>query len=142
MNITATGAPHIDLPTLFRAAADLVVVLHAAFIVFVVLGGVLVARWQRLAWVHLPAAAWGAFIEFAGWVCPLTPLENYLRQRGGLSVYQGEFIEHYVLPLLYPSHLTRDGQIWLGVFAVLVNVIIYGLVMRGATRKRMKTERS
>jgi uncharacterized protein DUF2784 len=76
----------IDLPTVFRATADLVVAVHAAFVVFVVLGGLLVARWPRLAWVHVPAAAWGVFIEFRGWICPLTPLENYLRQRGGSSV--------------------------------------------------------
>ena len=85
---------------LFRAAADLVVALHALFVVFVLLGGLLVVRWPRLVWVHVPAAAWGVFIEFRGWICPLTPLENYLRQRGGSSAYQGEFIEHYLLPLL------------------------------------------
>lgn len=117
----------------FRATADLVVVVHAAFVGFVVLGGLLVVRWPRLAWVHVPAAAWGALIEFAGWVCPLTPLENYLRQRGGSSAYQGEFIEHYILPLLYPAHLTRATQIWLGSFAVIINILLYWRIIRRAS---------
>ena len=120
----------VSLPTLFRAAADLVVVLHAAFVVFVVLGGLLVLRWPRVAWVHVPAAAWGALIEFAGWICPLTPLENYFRERAALSTYQGEFVERYVLPLLYPVHLTRAIQIWLGATAIVINVFIYWRVRR------------
>ena len=115
---------------LFRLAADFVVAVHAAFVVFVVLGGLFAARWPRLAWVHLPAAAWGAFIEFRGWICPLTPLENYLRQRGGSSAYRGEFIEHYLLPLLYPAHLTRQHQIWLGGATIIVNILLYWHVAR------------
>jgi hypothetical protein len=124
-----------DLPTVFRATADLVVAVHAAFVVFVVLGALLVAHWPRLAWVHLPAAAWGVFIEFRGWICPLTPLENYLRQRGGSSAYQGEFIEHYILPLLYPANLTPRVQIWLGSMALAVNVLLYWQVIRMALRR-------
>ena len=127
-----------DLPTVFRATADLVVAVHAAFVVFVVLGGLLVARWPRLAWVHVPAAAWGVFIEFRGWVCPLTPLENYFRQRGESSSYEGEFIEHYIMPLLYPVHLTRHTQIWLGSFAVMVNVLLYWHIVRGWSRTRRR----
>lgn len=115
--------------TLFRAAADLVVVVHAAFVLFVVLGGLLVVRWPRLAWVHVPAAAWGVLTELAGWICPLTPLENHLRERGGMSTYQGEFVEHYVLPLLYPAHLTRGRQIWLGAAAIIINVGLYWRVV-------------
>jgi hypothetical protein len=115
----------IDLPTVFRATANLVVLVHVLFVVFVVVGGFLVARWPRLAWVHVPVASWGVFIEFRGWICPLTPLENYLRQRGGSSTYQGEFIEHYILPLLYPANLTPRVQIWLGSFALMVNVALY-----------------
>ena len=116
-------------PTLFRAAADLVVVVHAAFVLFVVLGGLLVVRWPRLAWVHVPAAAWGVLTELAGWTCPLTPLENHLRERSGMSTYQGEFVEHYVLPLLYPAHLTRGRQVWLGAAAFIINVVLYWRVV-------------
>lgn len=114
---------------LFRAAADLVVFVHAAFVVFVVLGGLLVSRWRRLAWLHVPAAAWGVLVELRGWVCPLTPLELYFRDRSGSGVYQGDFIERYLLPLLYPAHLTRSLQIWLGVAAVLINIVLYARVL-------------
>ncbi len=115
----------LDENTLFLATADLLVVVHIAFVLFVVLGALLVLRWPRLVWVHVPAAAWGAATEFMGWICPLTPLENHLRQRGGAATYQGEFIEQHVLPLLYPAHLTRQRQIWLGCFAVLINLFLY-----------------
>jgi hypothetical protein len=125
-----------DLPTILRATADLIVFLHVVFVVFVVLGGLLVARWPRLAWLHVPAAAWGVFIEFRGWVCPLTPLENYLRRRGGSSAYEGEFVEHYILPLLYPASLTPRIQIWLGSFAFAVNLACYWRIIRGASRRR------
>lgn len=110
--------------------ADLVVVVHFAFVLFVVLGGLLVLRWPRLAYVHLPAAAWGVLIEFAGWTCPLTPLEQSLRQRAGGHGYSGSFIEHYLLPLLYPSALTRDIQLVLGSVALVVNLGIYAYVLR------------
>jgi hypothetical protein len=126
----------IDLPTIFRATADLVVLVHVLFVVFVVVGGFLVARWPRLAWVHVPAASWGVFIEFRGWICPLTPLENYLRQRGGSSTYQGEFIEHYMLPLLYPANLTPRVQVWLGTFALMVNVALYLHIIQARPRRR------
>ena len=114
----------------FRIAADLVIVVHAAFVIFVVLGGLLVVRWPRLVWVHVPAAVWGVLIEFAGWICPLTPFENYLRERGGLATYQGDFVEHYVLPLLYPGDLTRTFQIWLGTAALLINILLYWRIIR------------
>ena len=119
---------------MFRVAADFVVLVHVAFVVFVVLGGLLVARWPRLALLHLPAVAWGVFIELRGWICPLTPLENALRQRGGSSAYEGDFIEHYILPLLYPAHLTRSTQIGLGSLAVIINLLLYWLVVRKASR--------
>ena len=105
-------------------------VLHAVFALFVVLGGLLVLRWHRIAWVHIPAALWGSLIEFGGWVCPLTPLENFLRERGGAQGYQGQFIEHYVLPLLYPANLTRGGQMALGIFACAVNILVYTRLVR------------
>jgi hypothetical protein len=110
--------------------ADLVVVVHFAFVLFVVLGGLLVLRWPWLAYAHLPAAAWGALIEFAGWICPLTPLEQSLRQKAGGQVYSGSFIEHYLLPLLYPSALTRDIQLVLGSAVLAINLAVYAYVLR------------
>jgi Protein of Unknown function (DUF2784) len=121
---------------LFRAAADLVILLHVAFVVFVVMGALLVTRWPRLACFHVPAVAWGALIEFRGWVCPLTPLENYLRERGGSTRYEGEFIEHYILPLLYPANLTAHVQIWLGALAVMINIALYWRAFRRTSHKR------
>jgi len=108
--------------------ADFVVVLHFLFVLFVVLGGLLVLRWPRVAWLHLPAAIWGAAIELAGGICPLTPLENSLRRQAGGTGYSGGFIEHYILPILYPSALTRDIQLILGLLVLAVNLGIYGYV--------------
>jgi hypothetical protein len=105
--------------------ADAVTVIHLAFVAFVVLGGLLVLRWPRLAWLHVPSAAWGIAVEFAGWICPLTPMENALRVRAGLAVYQGDFVEHYVLPLLYPVRLTVATHFLLGGFALAVNAVVY-----------------
>jgi hypothetical protein len=114
----------------YRLTADAVVLLHAAFVAFVVLGGLMVARWPRLMWAHLPAAAWGALIEFAGWICPLTPIENELRHRAGMATYPGDFVEHYVLPVLYPDDLTRSIQVALGVTVVALNAAAYWRVAR------------
>jgi hypothetical protein len=114
--------------------ADLVVALHFAFVLFVVLGGLLVLRWPRLAYLHIPAAIWGVLIEFAGWICPLTPLENSLRVRAGEAGYQGSFVEHYILPLLYPSALTRTVQLLLGVFVLGLNLAIYIYLLRRRAR--------
>jgi len=105
--------------------ADVVVILHAGFVAFVMLGGLAVARWPRLAWVHLPAAAWGVLVEFAGWTCPLTPLELALRARGGGVAWSGSFVERYVLPVLYPDWLTRPTQVGLGLAALVVNLAAY-----------------
>ena len=113
-----------------RILADLIVILHFVFVVFVVAGGALVLRWPRLAYVHLPAALWGAWIEFSGRICPLTPLEKALRTRAGEGAYAGDFIDHYVLPVLYPVGLTRGVQVWLGLGVVLVNVAVYAVVAR------------
>lgn len=110
--------------------ADLVVVVHFAFVLFVVLGGLLVLRWSRVAYVHIPAAIWGAAIEFAGWVCPLTPLEQWLRRKAGDAAYAGGFIEHYILPLLYPSALTRTIQVSLGLLVLAINLLVYWYVIR------------
>jgi hypothetical protein len=113
----------------YRLLADLVVLLHAGFVIFVVFGGLAVFRWPRLVWVHLPAAAWGALIELAGWICPLTPLENSLRQLAGQEGYPGGFIEHYVIPVLYPHGLTRNIQIGMGIAVLALNAVIYGVVL-------------
>ena len=112
-------------PATAHALANLVLALHAAFIAFVALGGLLVARWPRTAWLHLPAVAWGAGISFAGAICPLTPLENALRDVAGHGGYAGGFIEHYLLAFIYPDGLTRAAQIGLGVAALVVNALAY-----------------
>jgi hypothetical protein len=113
-----------------RFLADVTVVLHVAFVVFVVLGGLLVVRWPWVVWAHLPAAAWGAWVEFAGWDCPLTPLENWLRTQGGGPAYASSFIEHYLMPLLYPASLSRELQYTLGALVLLVNAVIYVTLLR------------
>jgi hypothetical protein len=118
----------------YRILADILVVLHLAFVAFVVAGGILVLRRPRLAFLHIPAAAWGVLIELAGWVCPLTPLEVRFRILGGQAGYTGGFVEHYLIPLLYPAGLTREQQIWLGVLVGLFNLLIYGLVIRKMVR--------
>jgi Protein of Unknown function (DUF2784) len=120
-------------PGAFALSANIVVVIHVAFVVFVLLGGLLVLRWPRLAWLHVPAAVWGILIEYANWICPLTPLENYLRERAGLASYTGDFIDNYVLPLLYPARLTRSVQLLLGTVALAVNGIVYWRVIVRAT---------
>lgn len=108
--------------------ADALVLVHFAFVLFVVLGGLLVLRWPRLIWLHVPAAIWGVLVEFTGWICPLTPLENHLRTTAGEQRYQGDFIAHYILPALYPEGLTRSDQLVLGSIALAVNAAIYALV--------------
>lgn len=113
----------------YRLAADLVALTHFAFVLFVVLGGLLALRWRRVIWVHLPCAVWGVLIEFTGCVCPLTPMENWLRQQAGESGYSGGFIEHYVIPVLYPVGLTRSVQVALGVAVIVVNVAIYAWLL-------------
>lgn len=109
----------------YGVLADLVMVVHLAFIVFVMLGGLLALRWRRAAWIHLPTAIWGTLLELGGWSCPLTPLENWLRHRAGEAGYAGGFVEHYLLSALYPQGLTRRHQIALGVIVLAVNALIY-----------------
>jgi hypothetical protein len=121
---------------IFRIAADMLVVLHLGFILFVVLGGLAVLKWGRLAWLHLPAAAWGALIVINGWICPLTPLEHYLRRAGGQAGYSGGFIDHYLMPIIYPVGLTRKLQITMGVALVVGNLLIYGWVVARHLRRR------
>ena len=126
-----------------RVAADIVVVLHCLFVLFVVAGALLAWRWPRLIWLHLPAVAWAAWIEFAGWVCPLTPLENRLRLLAGGSEYRGGFVEHYVLPALYPHGLTRSRQVIFGLLVLSLNLAVYAwLLTRGKIGKRQKGVKS
>ncbi len=115
---------------MYRTLADLVVIVHFGFVLFAVLGALLALRWPRVVWVHVPAAVWAAFIEFAGWICPLTPLEKWLRMRSGGAGYRGGFVDHYLLPILYPEGLTRDTQIILGLLVLLLNLAIYGWLLR------------
>lgn len=115
--------------------ADAVVLLHLAFILFVVLGGLAVLRWPRLAWLHVPAAIWGALIEFAGWICPLTPLENFLRERGGAAGYAGGFIDHYITSIIYPQGLTRTMQLGVGLFVLAINAFVYWTIWRRSKRE-------
>jgi hypothetical protein len=119
---------------LYRALADAVVMVHVLFVSFVVIGGFVAWRWPQLAWVHLPAAAWGVAIEFGGWICPLTPLENALRARAGLAGYSGGFVEHHMIGWLYPVGLTPRTQVVLGALALLVNIAAYGLLLRRPRR--------
>lgn len=121
---------------LYRLLADLLVVLHLGFVLFVVLGGFLVLRWRRLAWVHVPVALWGFAISVFGWVCPLTPLENHLRSLAGQAGYSGTFIDHYIVPIVYPPGLTPTLQLVVAGGVLAVNALAYGLVFRQARYPR------
>ena len=105
--------------------ADAVLVLHLAFVLFVLFGGLLAITWRKVIWLHLPAVAWGAFVEFSGWVCPLTPLESWLREQGDGRGYTGDFLGHYLDALLYPDGLTRTMQLVLGLVVLAVNSAVY-----------------
>jgi len=119
-----------------RILADAVVVFHVLFIAFAVGGGVLVLRWRRLAWLHLPAVAWATLVEVMSWPCPLTPLENFFRRRGGDAGYTGGFVEHYIMPVLYPDGLTDRIQLVIGCFVFTVNVVAYAIVIARWRRQR------
>lgn len=120
--------------------ADLVLCIHVGFVFFVIFGGLLVLKWRWIAWLHLPAAVWGAVVEFTGWICPLTPLENWLREQGDEASYRSDFIAQYLLPVLYPEDLTRDLQLLLGTGVVVLNAAVYWwlwqMQMRGVSRNR------
>jgi len=126
------------LAMLYRTLADVVVVTHLAFIAFVLLGGLLLLRWRWVLWVHLPAAIWGLAIEIFGWICPLTPLENWLRYTGGSAGYSGGFIERYLIPIIYPAELTRELQLLFGCIVVVINVAVYFVVWRRYRTRKPK----
>lgn len=117
-------------------AADAVLLFHLLFILFAVLGGLLLLRWSWLIWLHLPAAVWGVTVEVMHLQCPLTPLENSLRRAAGEAGYEGGFIEHYLVPIIYPAGLTPQIQLWLGAVVLVVNVLVYGVVIWRALRCR------
>ena len=121
---------------IYRTAADLVLFLHLCFVLFVILGGLLALRWAKLARVHVPVAVYGALIEFAGFVCPLTPLENTLRHRGGEAGYRGGFIDHYVTATIYPEGLTRRIQFTLGAAVLALNGVVYLIWWRRRRQER------
>ena len=106
--------------------ADFVLLLHLAFILFAIFGGLLVFRIPRTIWIHIPTLLWAAAIEFTGWICPLTPLENNLRIAAGKLGYQGGFISHYILPIIYPTGLSRESMFFAGLILILWNILIYG----------------
>lgn len=119
----------------YRLAADAVLAVHLAFVLFVVFGGLLVLRTPRIAWLHLPAVAWGALIEFSGWICPLTPLEVALRRGAGEAGYGGDFVDHYLGALIYPAGLTRELQVSIGAAVLLINVVLYFVLWRRSIRR-------
>ncbi len=122
---------------LYSLAADTLLVLHFLFIGFVVLGGLLVFKWRRLVFLHLPAAVWGALIEFRGWLCPLTPWEQQLRRTAGEAGYDMGFIEHYLAPLIYPANLHYDMQLVLGSIVIIINLLIYSWLVWYIGKKGM-----
>lgn len=116
----------MDYQCLQAVAADALLTLHFIAIVFIALGGLLVFRWPRVALIHIPLACWGVILEFMGWICPLTPWEQALRRAAGEDGYTGGFIEHYLMPLVYPDELTRSMQWTLGGLLLLFNLLVYG----------------
>jgi hypothetical protein len=120
---------------IYRIVADMIVLIHFGFIFFVGVGGFLVIKWQKIAFLHIPAVIWGILIEYTGGICPLTPLENKLRLAGGEAGFSGGFIEKYIIPFIYPEELTRELQILIGFAVILINVSIYGYLLY-----RRKTE--
>lgn len=136
LRLTTQGIP------LYQFLADIVLLAHLVFIVFVLGGGLLLLRWPRLVWLHLPAIIWGVFVEVTGWVCPLTPLENYLRAFAGGGFFHGDFVGHYLLPLIYPAGLTQTIQLMLAGVVIVFNVIIYTLIIRVRRRARQPSQYS
>lgn len=114
---------------MYHILADVIILIHFLFIILVIAGGLLVIRWPKIAFVHLPAAIWGAVVEIGGFICPLTPLENYFRQLAGENPYEGDFIAHYLSQIIYPENLTATMQLILGIFVIVINIIFYALAI-------------
>ena len=122
----------------YKFLADFIIVLHLTFILFVLFGALFVLKKPKLSWVHIPAAVWGMLISLVGWICPLTPLENYFRRIAGAQGYAGSFIDHYIMPIIYPSGLTRELAIGIGVFVLLWNGLFYSILVYKIKRKRRR----
>ncbi|MEX2485439.1 MAG: DUF2784 domain-containing protein [Brumimicrobium sp.] len=120
---------------LYQILADIIIIVHFLFILYVALGGLLVLKWNKTVFLHVPAAVWGALIMFMGWICPLTYVENDLRQLAGQEAYSEGFIAHYITPIIYPETLTRELQISVGIFVLALNAIVYAVVVRRRLRK-------
>jgi hypothetical protein len=117
-----------------KLGVDILIVAHLLFVVFVLAGGLLLLKWRSLAWLHVPAVIWAMLVELNGWLCPLTPLENELRRQAGLGLYQGDFVMHYLMPVLYPVDLTRTLQVAFGIIVVLLNLGVYFYVFKKRPR--------
>ena len=120
----------------YRVLADITVIIHFLFILFVITGALLALRWKKIILLHIPAVIWGAVVEYTGWICPLTPWENRFRTLAGEAVYRGDFIGNYILPVIYPGDLTRDMQIILGTIVILINVILYGTIIYRSVKRK------
>ena len=120
----------------YRLISDLIVITHFAFIIFVITGALIALKWKRIILLHIPAVIWGAVVEYSGWICPLTPWENYFRDLAGERVYRGDFIGNYLLPVIYPPALTDEIQIVLGSTVIIVNVLLYGIFIYRITRAK------
>lgn len=121
---------------LYDLLADAVILLHLLFILFAVLGGLLVLRWNKLIWLHIPILTWAVIIEINRWICPLTPLENWLWEQTGDMGYSGGFIEHYIVPIIYPAGLTTEIQIMLALGILAINIPIYGWYIQRKRKMR------
>ncbi|MBN2521871.1 MAG: DUF2784 domain-containing protein [Bacteroidales bacterium] len=123
----------------YNFLSNLVVFLHLLFILFVCLGAFLVIKWPRIVWIHIPFALWGIVVEYFNMLCPLTPLENYFRKMSGGNTYETDFIERYIVPLIYPETLTRNLQFVLGSIVIVLNFAIYGFILYKRIKKRSKS---
>ena len=121
---------------LFRILIDLTIFIHFGFAIFAAIGGLFALRWRTVIIFHLPACIWAALIEFSGWICPLTPLENWFRIKGAATGYQNGYLDPYILPILYPENLTRGIQIVLGILVITANAIIYGIIVKKAIQNK------
>ena len=122
----------------FGIFADIVVLIHLGFVIFAVLGGVLIIWWRWITWLHVPAFLWAVWIETTGGICPLTHLEHWLRLKEGQGGYRGDFVSNYIMPILYPTGLTRNVQFILAIAIIVINIAIYGTILYGRCRRRMK----